>query len=45
LRGADRQEAVISVRSAGTGWCFESAQEEERRCVREDFLEEVRFKG
>lgn len=45
MRGADRQEVVISVRSAGTVWCFESTQEEERRCIREDFLEEVEFKG
>ena len=45
MRGADRQEAVISVRSARTVWYFESTEEEQRRCIREDFLEEVGFKG
>lgn len=30
VRGADRQEVVISVRRAGTVWYFESTEEEER---------------
>lgn len=30
MRGADRQEVVISVRRAGTVWYFESTEEEER---------------